>query len=165
MNRTFPVPGNYWKGLRLDFGPNVQTGGTTNWHWNHSGAGGFRIADHTLAGPGARFFGNAMRYGRPVGRGLLGLGIAIDAISLGMEVNRSLETGNWSNTGREAAGIAGGWVGAWAGAKGGAMVGAYIGSLGGPLGILVGGAIGGILGGVGGYLAGSSLARAAFDIF
>ena len=35
LNRTTPAPGNSWKGLRLDHGPNPTIGGASNWHWNH----------------------------------------------------------------------------------------------------------------------------------
>jgi hypothetical protein len=57
LNRITPSSTS-WKGLRLDYGPIVKTGGSINWHWNQTGAyEAFRIADHSIASPtAARLF-------------------------------------------------------------------------------------------------------------
>ncbi len=160
LNRLTPQAGG-WKGLRLDHGPNVTTGGSTNWHWNQSGAkNAFGIADHTLASPAASRFGQVMKYAKPLGRVGMGLGIAMDGLSLGQNINESRKTGNWGNTVEEGSRIAGGWGGAWLGAKGGGALGATIGSFICPgIGTAIGGALGGLAGGIGGYLGGSKLGK------
>jgi hypothetical protein len=160
LNRTSP-PANNWKGLRLDHGPNVTTGGTTNWHWNQSGASNtFGIADHTVASPRAANFGRMMKYAKPLGRGALFAGAAMDGYSLGSEINQSRQTGNWDNTIVEGSRIAGGWGGAALGAKGGGTLGATIGTFIAPgIGTAIGGAIGGLAGGALGYFGGSSLGK------
>lgn len=158
LNRTLP-PANNWKGLRLDHGPNVTTGGSTNWHWNQSGASNtFGIADHTVASPRAANFGRAMKYAKPLGRGALAVGAGMDAYSLGTEINQSVQTGDWDNTVVEGSRIAGGWAGAYGGAKALGAAGAGIGTLIAPgIGTAVGGAIGGLAGGALGYFGGSAL--------
>jgi hypothetical protein len=161
LNRTSPAAGTRWKGLRLDHGPNVRTGGTTNWHWNQDGAGRtFGIPDHTVASPGAANFGRAMKYAKPLGRGALAVGAAMDAYSLGSEINQSAQTGNWDNTIVEGSRVAGGWGGAWAGAEAVGTAGAAIGTFIAPgLGTAIGGAIGGLAGGALGYFGGSALGK------
>jgi hypothetical protein len=160
LNRLTPQASG-WKGLRLDHGPNVTTGGSTNWHWNQSGAkNAFGIADHTLASPAASRFGQVMKYAKPLGRVGMGLGIAMDGLSLGQNINESRKTGNWGNTVEDGSRIAGGWGGAWLGAKGGGALGATIGSFICPgIGTAIGGAVGGLAGGIGGYLGGSKLGK------
>lgn len=160
LNRLTPQASG-WKGLRLDHGPNVTTGGSTNWHWNQSGAkNAFGITDHALASPVARGFGQVMKYAKPLGRVGMGLGIAMDGWSLGQNISESRKTGNWGNTVEEGSRIAGGWGGAWLGAKGGGALGATIGSFICPgIGTAIGGALGGLAGGIGGYLGGSKLGK------
>ena len=54
--------GNKWKGLRLDHGPNVKSGGQTNWHWNQKGSmNAFGHADHALANPAAARTGSILK--------------------------------------------------------------------------------------------------------
>ncbi|WP_446403492.1 hypothetical protein [Coleofasciculus sp. C1-SOL-03] len=114
----------------MDYGPNVKTGGSTNWHWNQTGAGKtFGIADHTVASPRAANFGRAMKYAKPLGRGALAVGAGMDAYSLGTEINQSVQTGDWDNTVVEGSRIAGGWAGAYGGAKALGAAGAGIGTL------------------------------------
>jgi hypothetical protein len=160
LNRTVPPPGNRWKGLRLDFGPNPRTG-ATDWHWNQSGAGNsFGIADHTPASAFEANFGRMMQIAKPVGRAAMWTGVAFDTFSLGSEVVESTQTGEWSNTIVEGARVAGGWGGAWAGAQGGGMAGAALGTAIFPgIGTAVGGFLGSVIGGAGGYFAGSELAE------
>jgi hypothetical protein len=158
LNRTSP-PAKNWKGLRLDHGPNVKTGGATNWHWNQSGAKKpFGIENHTVASSKAANFGRTMKYAKPLGRAALAAGVAMDAYSLGSQINQSRKTGDWDNTIVEGSRIVGGWGGAALGAKGGGTLGATIGTFIAPgLGTAIGGAIGGLAGGALGYFGGASL--------
>lgn len=158
LNRTSPTAGK-WKGLRLDHGPNVKTGGATNWHWNQSGAAeAFGVVDHQLASPLASGFGQTMKIMKPLGRAAWMLGAATDAYSLGSEALQSAQTGDWDNTIVEGGRIAGGWGGAAAGAELGGTAGAAIGTFLCPgLGTAIGGAIGGFAGGLAGYLGGAEL--------
>ncbi len=159
--------GKNWKGLRLDHGPNVKSGGQTNWHWNQKGSmNAFGKADHTLANPAAARTGSILKTMKPLSRGAMVVGAGMDAYDLGSEAHESMQTGEWDNTIEKGSEIAGGWAGAYAGAKGGGMLGASIGTaVGGPLGTVVGGALGGIAGGIGGYLAGSSLGKWASGLW
>lgn len=98
----------------------------------------------------------ALRFG---GRALVAVGAVTDAVSLGSEVRTSLKTGDWTNTGRESARVAGGWLGAAAtGAAVGAAAGTIVPGLGNVAGFLVGAAAGAV-----GYWAGSQLGEAAFN--
>ena len=158
LNRTTPAPGNSWKGLRLDHGPNPTIGGATNWHWNHKGAGGFGIPDHTAATRFESGVGRTLQAAKPLGRAAVVVGAALDGFSLAKEVQASRKTGDWSNTAQEGARIAGGWTGAVVGAKAAGSAGAAIGTLIAPgIGTVVGGAVGGLIGGAVGYIAGSSV--------
>ena len=158
LNRTSPAPGNSWKGLRLDHGPNPTIGGATNWHWNHKGAGGFGIPDHTAATRFESGVGRTLQAAKPLGRAAVVVGAALDGFSLTKEVQASRKTGDWSNTAQEGARIAGGWTGAVVGAKAAGSAGAAIGTLIAPgIGTVVGGAVGGLIGGAVGYIAGSSV--------
>ncbi len=158
LNRTTPAPGNSWKGLRLDHGPNPTIGGATNWHWNHKGAGGFGIPDHTAATRFESGVGRTLQAAKPLGRAAVVVGAALDGFSLTKEVQASRKTGDWSNTAQEGARIAGGWTGAVVGAKAAGSAGAAIGTLIAPgIGTVVGGAVGGLIGGAVGYIAGSSV--------
>jgi hypothetical protein len=96
-----------------------------------------------------------LRGANMVGKGLTVVGAAVDAYSLGSEVNKSLETGNWENTAKEGTRIGV----AWAAAAGGAQLGATIGSFGGPVGTVVGG----LVGGAAGYLVGSGAVEAGWN--
>ena len=158
LNRTTPAPGNSWKGLRLDHGPNPTIGGASNWHWNHKGAGGFGIPDHTAATRFESGVGRTLQAAKPLGRAAVVVGAALDGFSLTKEVQTSRKTGDWSNTAQEGARIAGGWTGAVVGAKAAGSAGAAIGTLIAPgIGTVVGGAVGGLIGGAVGYIAGSSV--------
>ena len=158
LNRTSPAPGNSWKGLRLDHGPNPTIGGASNWHWNHKGAGGFGIPDHTAATRFESGVGRTLQAAKPLGRAAVVVGAALDGFSLAREVQTSRKTGDWSNTAQEGARIAGGWTGAVVGAKAAGSAGAAIGTLIAPgIGTVVGGAVGGLIGGAVGYIAGSSV--------
>ena len=158
LNRTSPAPGNSWKGLRLDHGPNPTIGGASNWHWNHKGAGGFGIPDHTAATRFESGVGRTLQAAKPLGRAAVVVGAALDGFSLAKEVQTSRKTGDWSNTAQEGARIAGGWTGAVVGAKAAGSAGAAIGTLIAPgIGTVVGGAVGGLIGGAVGYIAGSSV--------
>ena len=158
LNRTTPAPGNSWKGLRLDHGPNPTIGGASNWHWNHKGAGGFGIPDHTAATRFESGVGRTLQAAKPLGRAAVVVGAALDGFSLAKEVQTSRKTGDWSNTAQEGARIAGGWTGAVVGAKAAGSAGAAIGTLIAPgIGTVVGGAVGGLIGGAVGYMAGSSV--------
>ena len=158
LNRTTPAPGNSWKGLRLDHGPNPTIGGASNWHWNHKGAGGFGIPDHTAATRFESGVGRTLQAAKPLGRAAVVVGAALDGFSLTKEVQASRKTGDWSNTAQEGARIAGGWTGAVVGAKAAGSAGAAIGTLIAPgIGTVVGGAVGGLIGGAVGYIAGSSV--------
>ena len=158
LNRTSPAPGNSWKGLRLDHGPNPTIGGASNWHWNHKGAGGFGIPDHTAATRFESGVGRTLQAAKPLGRAAVVVGAALDGFSLTKEVQASRKTGDWSNTAQEGARIAGGWTGAVVGAKAAGSAGAAIGTLIAPgIGTVVGGAVGGLIGGAVGYIAGSSV--------
>ena len=158
LNRTSPAPGNSWKGLRLDHGPNPTIGGASNWHWNHKGAGGFGIPDHTAATRFESGVGRTLQAAKPLGRAAVVVGAALDGFSLTKEVQTSRKTGDWSNTAQEGARIAGGWTGAVVGAKAAGSAGAAIGTLIAPgIGTVVGGAVGGLIGGAVGYMAGSGV--------
>ena len=158
LNRTSPAPGNSWKGLRLDHGPNPTIGGASNWHWNHKGAGGFGIPDHTAATRFESGVGRTLQAAKPLGRAAVVVGAALDGFSLAREVQTSRKTGDWSNTAQEGARIAGGWTGAVVGAKAAGSAGAAIGTLIAPgIGTVVGGAVGGLIGGAVGYIAGSGV--------
>ena len=159
--------GNKWKGLRLDHGPNVKTGGATNWHWNQKGSmNAFGKADHALAGPTAARTGAALKAIKPLARGAMVVGAGMDAYSLGAEAHQSMQTGEWDNTIEKGSEIAGGWAGAYAGAKGLGTAGAAIGTMIAPgIGTAIGGALGGLAGGVGGYLAGSRLGKWASGLW
>jgi hypothetical protein len=158
LNRTSPAPGNSWKGLRLDHGPNPTIGGASNWHWNHRGAGGFGIPDHTAASHFESGFGRTMQAAKPLGRVAVVAGAVMDGHSLATQINISRQTGDWSNTVQEGSRIAGGWTGAVVGAKAGGSLGAAIGTFIAPgIGTMVGGAVGGLIGGAAGYLAGSGV--------
>ena len=158
LNRTAPAPGSNWKGLRLDHGPNPTIGGASNWHWNHKGAGGFNIPDHTAATRFESGVGRTLQIAKPLGRAAVVVGAALDGFSLAKEVRASRQSGDWSNTAQEGARIAGGWTGAVVGAKAAGSVGAAIGTFIAPgIGTVVGGAVGGLIGGAVGYMAGSNL--------
>lgn len=110
--------------------------------------------------------------GQVLGRTALVVGAVSDGLSLQTEIDRSRETGNYDNTYKEGARIAGGWAGAWAGGKAGAATGAMLGGalgsvvpiLGNGVGAAVGGIIGGFLGGFFGYKAGEQVGTGAYDL-
>ena len=94
------------------------------------------------------------------------VGAGMDGYSLGTQINQSLNTGNWQNTGNEAARITGAWTGAWAYGQGGAVGGAWLGALTGPLAPIAVPAftvIGGIGGGVVGYWLGGKAGQNVYN--
>jgi hypothetical protein len=115
---------------------------------------------------------NVRNVGKTVGRGALIVGAVADGASLVNEINTSNKTGNYDNTYKEGARIAGGWAGAWAGGKLGAASGAAIGGalgsvvpiLGNGVGAAVGGIVGGFIGGFFGYKAGEQAGTGAYDL-
>jgi Glycine zipper len=110
--------------------------------------------------------------GQVLGRTALVVGAVTDGLSLKHEIDRSRETGNYDNTYKEGARIAGGWAGAWAGGKLGASSGAVIGGalgsfvpiLGNGVGAAIGGIVGGLIGGFFGYKAGEQVGTGAYDL-
>jgi len=97
-----------------------------------------------------------LKYG---GRALMVVGAVVDGASIVNEAQTSMQTGDWTNTGRQTAKVAGGWLGAAAtGAAVGAAAGTIVPGLGNVAGFLVGAAAGAL-----GYWAGSQLGEAAFD--
>ncbi|AGY60498.1 hypothetical protein [Gloeobacter kilaueensis] len=171
---------NKWRGLRLDYGPNVSTpvidpatGKTQvdpvtgknmykeNWHWNQNKSfQAFGKSDHTLAEPFEEALGKTLKAAKPLGRAALVTGVALDTWSLGNEISESVQTGNWDNSIVEGSRIAGGWAGGWAGAEAGGGLGATIGTVIMPgLGTVVGGAVGGLIGGAVGYFSGSEVGK------
>lgn len=163
FNRTIPENTGRWKGVRLDYGPNVATGNKTNWHWNVNNAGSLGVSDHQVATSSAKLLGNIAKYAKPIGRGMVIVGGALDGYSLGNEVYKSYHTGDWTNTGQEASKIVGGWTGAAIGAKSLGAIGATIGSFAGPLGTAIGGLTGGLIGGIGGYYSGGKIGLSLFN--
>jgi hypothetical protein len=90
-----------------------------------------------------------------VGRGATVIGAVSDGYSLYSQYQRSVQTGDYSNTYREGIRITGGWAGAAAVGAAGAEFGAGFGMAFTPVGAVVGGFIGGIVGGALGYFGGS----------
>jgi hypothetical protein len=110
--------------------------------------------------------------GQVLGRTALVVGAVTDGLSLKHELDISRQTGNYDNTYKEGARIAGGWAGAWAGGKAGAATGAMLGGalgsvvpiLGNGVGAAVGGILGGFIGGFFGYKAGEQVGTGAYDL-
>ncbi|HEY8202130.1 MAG TPA: hypothetical protein VII47_12350 [Actinomycetota bacterium] len=113
--------------------------------------------------PSVTAVAKGLSYAEHAGKALMVVGAAVDGYSLGTEIDKSLQTGNWGNTEKEAARITGGWTGAWAGGEAGAWIGGSIGAFGGPVGIAVGGFIGGLAGGIAGYWKGSEAGEYYYD--
>lgn len=109
--------------------------------------------------------------GQLIGRTATVVGVVTDGASLAHEIKLSAKTGDYTNSYREGARIAGGWGGAWvagkAGAASGALLGGALGSfvpvLGNGVGAAIGGVVGGLAGGVAGYWAGSKVAAITFN--
>lgn len=144
-----------FKGMRLDFGPNVKTGGSVNWHWNQKGVSKlFNVTDHARVGKFMTAFGKVAKFSKVAGRILRPLAMVSDAYDLFTAKDKP----------KTATKIAAGWAGAALGAKGGAGLGAAIGTMifPGP-GTAIGGFVGGVVGGIGGYFAGSKLGEKAYD--
>jgi hypothetical protein len=98
----------------------------------------------------------ALKYG---GRALMVVGAVVDGVSIVSEARSSAQTGDWTNTGRQTAKVAGGWLGAAAaGAAVGTAAGTIVPGLGNVAGFLVGAAAG-----AAGYWLGSQAGEAAFD--
>lgn len=98
----------------------------------------------------------ALKYG---GRALAVVGAVVDGASIVGEARTSMKTGDWSNTERQTARVAGGWLGA---AAAGAAVGAVSGTIVPGLGNLAGFVIGAAAGAAG-YWLGSNAAEAGFN--
>lgn len=98
----------------------------------------------------------ALKHG---GRALAVFGAVMDGVSVTRQVQESMKTGHWDNTGKEVSRVAGGWLGA---AAAGALVGSASGSivpvLGNVTGFLVGAAAGAV-----GYWLGSRGGEAAYQ--
>lgn len=92
------------------------------------------------------------RVGKVAGRGLIVVGIAIDAY----RISKAYEA-DGDQIGQQTLETTGSAVGGLAGAWAGAEIGATIGMIGGPVGIVVGGLVGGMIGGLVGSSAGQSL--------
>ena len=101
-----------------------------------------------------------------VAKPLAVVGAGIDGYSLGTQINQSFNTGNWQNTGNEAARVTGAWTGAWAYGQGGAVGGAWLGALTGPLApiaVPTFTVIGGIGGGIVGYWLGGKAGQNVYN--
>jgi hypothetical protein len=147
--------------LRLDYGPNKQTG-KIDYHWNQSGTKElFKIDDHTPVGKAGEALYKSAKYFKYAGRSLIVFGVISDAYSIVVAKKRV----------RKVAQVATGWVGAWAGCKvGGAAGGAAAGAVGSVVpvagtaaGLAVGAFMGCVVGGVGGYYYSSEAAGKAYD--
>ena len=92
------------------------------------------------------------RVGKVVGRGLIVVGIAVEAYRI-TEAYKA----DGNQVGQQTLETAGSAVGGLGGAIAGAELGAAIGVIGGPVGVLVGGVVGGIVGGIIGSGVGKSL--------
>lgn len=92
------------------------------------------------------------RVGKVAGRGLIVVGIAVDAY----RISKAYEA-DGGRVGQQTLETAGSAAGGLAGALAGAEIGATIGMIGGPVGVVVGGLVGGLIGGLAGSSAGQSL--------
>ena len=96
-----------------------------------------------------------LKYG---GRALMVVGAVVDGASIVNEARTSMQTGDWRNTEKQTAKVAGGWLGAAAaGAAVGAVSGTIVPGLGNVAGFVIGAAAG-----IFGYWAGSQLGEASF---
>jgi hypothetical protein len=137
----------------------VESSGRPNAEWNAKASQRSALAS------------NIKGVGQAIGKVATVVGVVSDGVSLAQEINTSSKTGNYNNTYKEGARIAGGWSGAWvagkAGAAGGAALGGALGSvvpvLGNGVGAAIGGVIGGLVGGITGYWAGGKAATATYD--
>ncbi len=108
---------------------------------------------------GADDAGRGLQVLKHGGRALVAVGAVMDGASVTREVQDSLKTGNWDNTGKEVSRVAGGWLGAAAaGAAVGAVSGTIVPGLGNVTGFLVGAAAGAV-----GYWLGSQGGAAAYQ--
>jgi len=157
----FMQSANGKKVLRLDWG--VLPDGTVTYHWNRSKipVSFTGVTNHQAASAAYQNTSRAMRVFRHAGRGLLVLGVAMDAYSIYTATDRP----------RQATRVISGWAGATAGCRivgaGGAWAGGAIGSAGAGVGAAPGAIIGGIggclVGGIGGYWVGSELGEAGYE--
>jgi hypothetical protein len=98
----------------------------------------------------------ALKYG---GRALMVVGAAVDGASIVSEARTSMQTGDWNNTGRQTAKVAGGWLGAAAaGAAVGTVSGTIVPGLGNVAGFVIGAAAGAV-----GYWLGSQAGEAGYN--
>ncbi|MCZ2135482.1 MAG: hypothetical protein LC098_08655 [Burkholderiales bacterium] len=142
------------RNLRLDYGYNVRTN-TVDYHWNQKGTNAnFGIADHALAGRGGAALYQGAKYFKYLGRSLIVVGAAVDALSI-VQASRPLQRTTEVVTAWAGAGLGCRAVGA-----GGAALGTAIEPGGGTI---VLGLLGCVVGGVGGYLAGEKLGATVFN--
>lgn len=149
------------KVLRLDWG--ILPDGSVTYHWNRTKipVSFTGVVNHQQASRAFQNTSRAMRVFRHAGRGLLVLGVAMDAYSIYTASDRP----------RAVTRVISGWAGATAGCRivgqGGAWAGAAIGSAGAGVGAGPGAIIGGIggclVGGIGGYWVGSELGDAGYE--
>jgi hypothetical protein len=92
------------------------------------------------------------KVGKVAGRGLIVIGIAVDAY----RITKAYEA-DGEQVGQQTLETTGSAVGGLAGAWAGAEIGATIGMVGGPVGVVVGGLVGGVIGGFVGSSAGQGL--------
>ena len=157
----FMQSANGKKVLRLDWGQLPD--GSVTYHWNRTKipVSFTGVTNHQTASPAFQNTSRAMRVYRHAGRGLLVLGVAIDAYTIYTASDRP----------RAVTRVISGWAGATAGCRivgaGGAWAGGAIGSAGAGVGAAPGAIIGGIggclVGGIGGYWVGSELGDAGYE--
>ena len=137
----------------------VESSGRPNAEWNAKAAQRSALASEIRGA------------GQIIGRTATVVGAVSDTVSLAQEVNTSVKTGNYDNTYKEGARIAGGWTGAWVAGKAGAATGAFAGGaagsffpiVGNGVGVAIGGVLGGLIGGATGYWAGGKLGTATYE--
>jgi hypothetical protein len=99
------------------------------------------------------FAGKAAPYAKIAGRGLLAVGVGVDAYDIYTAEDKA----------RTITKVAGGWAGAYVGGKGGAAGGAAIGVWAEGVGAVPGAVVGGVIGSVGGYFGGREIAETVYD--
>lgn len=158
----FMQSANGKKVLRLDWGKLPD--GSVSYHWNRTkipititGP----IANHQPASQAFQNTSRAMRVFRHAGRGLLVVGVAMDAYSIYTATDRP----------RQVTRVIGGWAGASAGCRivgrGGVAAGAALGApaagVGAGPGAIIGGIGGCLVGGFAGYWIGSEIGDAGYE--
>jgi hypothetical protein len=142
--------------LRLDYGPNKNTGKSVNYHWNQKGTTKdlpFDIKNHQLAGQRGAILYRGAKYFKYAGRSLLVVGAGMDAYSIVVAdkpMRRSTE-------------VVSAWAMAWVGCKTVGSISARVGTLAGPEGTAIGGIGGCIVGGFVGYSVGEKGGEVVYD--